>query len=335
MKNPIYLLRNILLTYIRRILYTTWTWQRERDDDCKIIITMAGQGIPATKALVPLLALLVAAPPCAGFSPVPSATRTSSSLKGNDVHVPSSLNLLERGEDEETEAEKGDVTKNPLELASWYAVEAFGKAFGSKKPAADGQNEDGGDSALSIDFAKPPSSLEETLERIRLDNDRSYFLSGEVDRLVYDEECTFADPFVSFDGRDRFIDNLANLGSFITKYDAKMIKYHVEKGGREINTKVRSFWRLINGRTTDVMRSGIWITGMCVMLPVCSIAQVMVKLELNLPWKPVLAWPWGVSYEIDPETFLVTMHRESWAVEPLEVSVLDNCTISMINGLAC
>jgi hypothetical protein len=24
----------------------------------------------------------------------------------------------------------------------------------------------------------------------------------------------------------------------------------------------------------------------------------MVKLELNLPWKPVLAWPWGVGYEI-------------------------------------
>ena len=45
----------------------------------------------------------------------------------------------------------------------------------------------------------------------------------------------------------------------------------------------------------------------------------MVKLELNLPWKPVLAWPWGVSYEIDPETFLVTTHKESWDIEPWEV----------------
>lgn len=46
----------------------------------------------------------------------------------------------------------------------------------------------------------------------------------------------------------------------------------------------------------------------------------MVKLELNLPWKPVLAWPWGVTYIIDPDTFLVTKHIESWDIEPWKVS---------------
>jgi hypothetical protein len=45
----------------------------------------------------------------------------------------------------------------------------------------------------------------------------------------------------------------------------------------------------------------------------------MVKLELNLPWKPVLAWPWGVKYDIDPESFLVISHVESWDIEPWEV----------------
>jgi len=44
----------------------------------------------------------------------------------------------------------------------------------------------------------------------------------------------------------------------------------------------------------------------------------MVKLELNLPWKPILAWPWGVTYDIDEETYLVTNHAESWDIEPLE-----------------
>lgn len=48
--------------------------------------------------------------------------------------------------------------------------------------------------------------------------------------------------------------------------------------------------------------------------------QVMVKLELNLPWKPVLAWPWGVKYDIDTDTYLVTSHVESWDIEPWEVS---------------
>ena len=159
--------------------------------------------------------------------------------------------------------------KNAFELASWYAVEAFGRAFGSKKTDGDLESTD-----RDIDFSRQPVSLDETLQRIRLDNDRSYFLSGKVDELIYDEQCTFADPFVSFDGRQRFVDNLANLGSFITDYSAKTINYDVSGNGQQIQTRV------------------------------------MVKLELNLPWKPVLAWPWGVKYIIDGETFLVTDHIE-------------------------
>jgi len=253
---------------------------------------MTNQGSIAP-IIIALLAFLAVASPCVSFTPTPaSATRTLSVLPSLKI-IPSKRNfssstLLKQGNDENNEdvgekkngvvATKNENTKNPLELASWYAVEAFGKAFGSKKSTTDDNNNVDG----NIDFTKPPSSLEETLKRIQIDNDRSYFLSGEVDRYIYDEECTFADPFVAFDGRDRFIDNLANLGSFITDYDARMIKYDVEKDGKEILTKV------------------------------------MVKLELNLPWKPVLAWPWGVLYAIDPETFLVTDHIESWDIEPLE-----------------
>lgn len=52
--------------------------------------------------------------------------------------------------------------------------------------------------------------------------------------------------------------------------------------------------------------------------------QVMVKLELNLPWKPVLAWPWGVQYSIDSESFLVTKHVESWDIDPWKVSIFSS-----------
>jgi hypothetical protein len=172
---------------------------------------------------------------------------------------------------------------NPLTKASWYAVEVFGKAFASDKKES------------SPSLEEPPKSLQETIERIQLDNDRSYFLSGEVDRLIYDEQCVFADPFVSFAGRDRFVENLANLGSFITKYSAKMLDYQVSTDETVVNSRV------------------------------------MVKLELNLPWKPVLAWPWGVRYEIDPETNLITTHRESWDIEPLEVRN-ESCCGSCVSG---
>jgi len=165
---------------------------------------------------------------------------------------------------EASEKDDGSNTNvDPVTKASWFAVEAFGKVFGKAAPPKD--------TALSID--QPPSSLKETQQRIQRDNEREYFLTGEIDKLIYAKDCTFADPFVSFQGRDRFVENLANLGSFITEYSAKPLSYEVD--GNVVNTKF------------------------------------MVKLQLNLPWKPVLAWPWGVKCEIDPDTNLVTLHQES------------------------
>lgn len=108
---------------------------------------------------------------------------------------------------------------NPLTKSSWYAVELFGKVFGSVK----------GDDANAVeDYSGPPQSLDETFARIKLDNNRSYFLSGQVDEDIYDPDCVFSDPFVSFSGRDRFVTNLANLGSFITNYSARVLDYDAD-----------------------------------------------------------------------------------------------------------
>ena len=150
-----------------------------------------------------------------------------------------------------------------LTKASWYAVEAFGNVFGGTS----------GKSIKTLATDEPPNSITETQERLRIDNERCYFLSGTVDELIYSESCIFSDPFVSFTGRDRFVKNLANLGAFITDYSAKPLDYSVND-----NIVVTKF---------------------------------MVKLQLNLPWKPVLAWPWGVLCEIDPETNLIVLHQES------------------------
>ena len=138
---------------------------------------------------------------------------------------------------------------------------------------------------MSFVSSKPNKIFDETIQRINDDNDRYYFLSGEIDSLIYDVDCIFADPFVSFSGRDRFVQNLQNLGSFITKYDARVLKYSPVTYEDSI--------------------------------PIIE-TKIMVKLQLNLPWKPVLAWPWGVKYSIDPDTFLITKHEESWNIEPLE-----------------
>jgi hypothetical protein len=166
------------------------------------------------------------------------------------------------------------VDQDAVTKASWYAVELFGNLFGSAKTKG-----------VPPSLDKPPSSMEETRERLRMDNDRAYFLSGDVDELIYSEDCIFSDPFVSFRGRDRFINNLRNLGSFVTKYSAKPLRYDVLND--EVTTKF------------------------------------MVKLELNLPWKPVLAWPWGVRCQIDPESFLIIVHEETVCTLPWLAQVVD------------
>jgi len=182
----------------------------------------------------------------------------------------SSLDSKKEGEDE-------SKSSDPLSLASWYAVEAYGKLFGDKNKFKK-KNE----AASTVNLDESPTSLLEASKRVKLDNDRSYFLSGQVDVLAYDEDCIFSDPFVAFSGRQRFVDNLQNLNSFITEYDARMLDYSQDDEGTTLKTKL------------------------------------MVKLRLNLPWNPVLAWPWGVEYTVDPDTFLITKHKESWDVEPLD-----------------
>ena len=184
-----------------------------------------------------------------------------------------------------SKAEPDIITK-----ASWYAVELLGKAFGGGSKGRREPEEARRKTASSVDLTQPPKSLDETLIRLEMDSERSYFVSGQVDELIYDEDCVFADPFVSFAGRQRFVDNLQNLGSFITKYNVKVLT----------NPTVISQETATNSNVISVD------------------TKYMVKLELNLPWKPILAWPWGVRYDVDPSSFLVTTHRESWDVSPVE-----------------
>ena len=50
---------------------------------------------------------------------------------------------------------------------------------------------------------------------------------------IYEEQCEFADPFVSFKGRDRFKANVSNLGSFMEEVNLKVLTWE--------ETAVRSY----------------------------------------------------------------------------------------------
>jgi hypothetical protein len=159
---------------------------------------------------------------------IPRTSTTFPTRCTTQAQTPTRPILFSKKDSESSTTKEAD----PLAKGAWYAVEAFGNLFGA---ATTRKEDEEGPNNYSLD--EPPKSLQETLQRIKDDNDRSYFLSGEVDRLIHDEMCTFSDPFVSFEGRDRFISNLANLGSFITKYSVRPLGYEVQEDGF-VKTKV-------------------------------------------------------------------------------------------------
>lgn len=66
--------------------------------------------------------------------------------------------------------------------------------MGSKKP----------DELEAAADPSEPVSRTDAVARLKTDFDRFYFVTGQMDLDLYEEDCTFADPFVAFNGRQRF-----------------------------------------------------------------------------------------------------------------------------------
>mmetsp|Transcript_11589 Transcript_11589/g.18201 ORF Transcript_11589/g.18201 Transcript_11589/m.18201 type:complete len:270 (+) Transcript_11589:158-967(+) len=168
----------------------------------------------------------------------------------------------------------GEEETGPLLKAAWVAAEALGKAAAALK--GDGGAEE---SALGDDDIEGVVPREELMKRLEKEYENEYFISGDMDLSLYEEDCLFADPFASFRGRERFKTNLDNLGLFVSDSECRLLSL-----------------------TADPEDSNA-IT-----------SRVMVKLELRLPWKPVLAWPWGVKHVIDERSGRISQHLESWEI---------------------
>jgi hypothetical protein len=185
------------------------------------------------------------------------------------------LNVLggcHRGSSLHSKIDDSDFAKK----AAWTAAEIAGNAVASvsKIPPA----------KSSTSLAVPPATFAAATSCLRDDYDSSYFLSGKLSNpTLYTPDCTFADPFASFEGRDRFVSNLSNLSLFVKEYKTKVIDFSVDED-------------------TNIV-----------------FVNVLVKLVLNLPWRPRLSWVWGVEHKLTASSpFQVTSHTESWSVTPWE-----------------
>ncbi|DBA68189.1 TPA: hypothetical protein ACH3X2_013898 [Trebouxia sp. C0005] len=155
--------------------------------------------------------------------------------------------------------------------AVWYGAEQFGNVVGlrNKKQRTEPQRQ--------------PTQMtrQEVLDSIRRDYGETYFFTGVGEMEAYESDCTFADPFTSFNGVERFKKNVSNLGGLLQ--DIKLDIYDWQEADGQLETK----WRV----------SGI----------------------VQLPWRPLLAAAGGTTHVFSQETGRVVKHIEMWDVEPGKV----------------
>eukprot|EP00667_Euglena_gracilis_P009260 EG_transcript_9391 len=167
---------------------------------------------------------------------------------------------------------------DPFSRLAWQATEWFGNAARLVRGPGAAPSPQPG---LGL-----PKTIEEATERLREDYSKEYFITGKMDLDLYAEDCYFADDFAGFRGRARFKSNLDNLTSFITDWKVQLLSLDREDSAPGQAPVVRS--------------------------------RCLVKLQLGLPWRPVLAWVWGVRHVFDPTTPVIVQHLETWEVTPQE-----------------
>jgi hypothetical protein len=168
--------------------------------------------------------------------------------------------------------------------AVWYGAEAVGKVVGATKAKNDADASSG---ATAGSTPSAEASVGATLTRaralelLREDYDSSYFVSGVGALAAYDPRCEFSDPFVAFEGVDRFKQNVSNLGGMMRDIDLKITAWE------ENEDDLVTAWKFS-----------------CV---------------LDLPWRPRLAAAGGTTHAFDKSTGKVVKHIERWDVEPAKV----------------
>ncbi|CAI7893169.1 unnamed protein product [Closterium sp. NIES-54] len=166
---------------------------------------------------------------------------------------------------------------SPLVRFAWYASEAFGKAVATVRG---GEAEGGKGKGATAEGEPAVVERDAAIKALREDYDKSYFVTGEMTMWLYEPDCEFADPFVSFNGRDRFKQNVSNLGSFMEEVSLKILDWQESEG--TVTTK----WRFS-----------------CV---------------LGLPWRPILAASGSTDHFFNESTGKIYKHVERWDISPAD-----------------
>jgi hypothetical protein len=159
-----------------------------------------------------------------------------------------------------------------LKLA-WYGSEALGIAASVFRPSTAVQPSGEQSSQNEVAGSIPKDAV---VDAIKKDFERSYFVTGNLTTIIYEEDCEFADPAGSFRGLKRFKRNCSNFGSLLEKSNMKLMDWE------DFEDRGIGHWRFI-----------------CV---------------LAFPWRPILSATGYTEYYYDAQSGKICRHVEHWNV---------------------
>jgi len=118
--------------------------------------------------------------------------------------------------------------------------------------------------------------------------EHEYLWSGKITAELYDEDCVFTDPTLSFGGLATFERNLANLDPWIERF--------VPPGARSCELK-----------KIELLDDGAAI-----------VAEWRMVGDLALPWRPRLDLDGRTRYTLGGEGGRISSYDEAWAITPSE-----------------
>jgi len=131
--------------------------------------------------------------------------------------------------------------------------------------------------------ARPPLGPRQLIEGLRQDFARGYLFSGDIDANLYDENCVYTDPTLSFKGLSTFQRNIRSLKPLIDLFvgDNLVTLYSLDQ--KQPN-QVTAKWRM--------------------------------EGSLRLPWRPVIDVQGVTTYSSSDEGGRVCDYAEQWTTEP-------------------
>ena len=129
-------------------------------------------------------------------------------------------------------------------------------------------------------------SFSQTANKIREEYENIFWATGNMDLSLWEDNCTFSDPFSSFGGKGsslRFKKNADNLGKFLLSPRLRITSFTSDEASKEV----------IIGWTF--------------------------RANLKLPWNPVLAAAGETSHKLSTSTGRIEEYSERWKTDVWEV----------------